>query len=319
MTLHPESEAFLEHLRQANPPAWESLSPAEAREAFASLEEAFGSKEDVDRIENRNAGDVPMRLYGPRPSDGSPQPVVIFFHGGGFVLGDLETHDALCRRLAAWSGCNVISVDYPLSPESKGRQTLDDCWRAIGHIHRHAADLCVDVTRMAVAGDSAGGHLAAMMALRCRDEKPAIPLKLQLLIYPVIEPFFQTESYREFADGYGLTLENMKYFWRQFSAEDDAVSGDDSPSTLTPTAATTLTGVAPAHIVTAEYDVLRDEGETYASSLHEAGVPVVHRRYDGRLHGFVHFAGALPSGIDAARDLADVLKAHLQPSGSSAG
>lgn len=283
------------------------MEPEEARTSFAGLGEFFGTGPEVGSVTDHRTDDgTRIRIY--KPGDGrTPPPVAVFFHGGGWVLGDVDTHDSLCRRLSATSGCAVASVDYPRSPEAKHPMIDEACLRAADWTVRHAADLGIDGNRVAVVGDSAGGHLAATVALRCRDAGLSWRPKLQLLIYPVMEPDFQTSSYVAFAEGHGLTREAMRYFWGCYAGDGEV------PVAAMPPAADTLVDLPPAHIVTAEYDVLRDEGEAYAAMLSNAGVPVTLRRYEGMLHGFVHMAGFFDVGREAGEELGKVLAAHLQP------
>ena len=306
MPLHPQSQAFIDLLRQLSPPDWSEMDPDEARTSFAGLGEFFGTGPDVASInDHRSDGGVPIRVY--RPVAGRTSPVVVYYHGGGWVLGDIDTHDSLCRRLAVSSGCAVASVGYPRSPETRHPAVDDACLEAADWVIRHAGDLGIDGSRVALAGDSAGGHLAAIVARRCRDVGRSWKAKLQLLIYPVMEPDFQTPSYESFAEGHGLTREAMKYFWRCYAGTGEV------PAAAMPPAAESLVDLPPAHIITAEYDVLRDEGEAYAAMLANAGVPVTHHQYDGMLHGFVHMAGFFDVGREAGEELGSVLASHLQP------
>lgn len=308
MPLTPQAQAFLDAVAAQNSPPWESLTPQEGRAAFSGLTELFGEGPVVSRVEDQTLpGGLGLRIY----SDGSEsggrsarQPAVMYFHGGGWVLGNLDTHDALCRRLAKASGCTIVSVDYSLSPEARFPQPLQECYDATKYVSDHADELGVLAGRMAVAGDSAGGNLAAAVAIKARDEgSPSI--KLQVLIYPVIEPKFDTDSYEQFADNHGLSRENMKWFWQQFL-------GDQAPTPLAaPAQSASLAGLPSAHVITAQYDVLRDEGEAYARSLAAAGVPTSTRRYDGNLHGFIHFAGIFDDGLRATDDVAAVLRNQL--------
>ena len=308
MPLTAQAQAFLDAVAAQNPPPWEDLTPQQGRDAFSGLIDLFGEGPSVSRIENASLpGGIDVRIYadssGSNESD-ARQPAVLFFHGGGWVLGNLDTHDAMCRRLAKASGCTMISVDYSLSPEARFPTALRQCYDATTYVADHAEVLGVRSEHLAVMGDSAGGNLAAAVAIKARDEGgPAI--KLQVLVYPVIEPNFETETYQRFAEKHGLSRSNMKWFWQQYL-------GDQEPVPLAaPLRADTLAGLPAAHVVTAEYDVLRDEGEAYARKLAADGVPATTRRYDGNLHGFIHFAGVFDDGLAATRDIGDVLKQHL--------
>jgi acetyl esterase len=307
MPLDPQAHAFLAAIAEQNPPAWEDLTPEEGRKAFTGLAEVFGTGPEVHRVEDRNLpGSIGVRIY--RPAAEAALPAVMYFHGGGWVLGDLNTHDTLCRRLAAGSGSVVISVEYRRPPEHKFPGALNDCFEATRYVADHAGELGVDAKRVAVAGDSAGGNLAAAVALRARDEGgPAI--HSQWLIYPVIDRQFDTGSYQSFAEGHALTRANMEWFWDQYlMGQADALDPYAAPGQ-----AKSLAGLPPAHVITAEFDVLRDEGESYASRLKAAGVPVTLRRYDGMLHGFIHFTEPFDVGKQAIQDLAAAIKKSLHP------
>ncbi len=304
MPLHPQSQAFVDNLAANSPPGWEQLSPAEGRAAFAGLAELFGRPIPLPRVENHVLpSGVPIRFYASSTDD--EVPLVMYFHGGGWVLGDLDTHDALCRNLAARSGCNVVSVGYGLSPENAFPGPIDDCYEATRYVIEHAQQFSIRPDAVAVAGDSAGGHLAAAVAIRARDQSGP-KIHLQVLIYPVIEPDFQTPSYEQFASGHGLTRSAMQYFWDQFAGKQI-----DQPSAV-PSRAASHAGLPAAHVITAQYDVLRDGGEAYAEKLSAAGVSVTRRRYDGMLHGFVHLSSLFDIGDQAITDIAEVLKQKLK-------
>ncbi|MEM9659564.1 MAG: alpha/beta hydrolase, partial [Planctomycetota bacterium] len=297
MPLHPQAQAFLDVLAAQGAPCWEHMSPDEGRALFASLTDLFGPAPGVDRVEDLTlAGGVPCRLYAPTADQ--TLPAIMYFHGGGWVLGDLETHDALCRRIANASQCAVVSVHYRRPPEHRFPAALDDCYAATADVAANATTLGVDAQRIAVAGDSAGGNLAATVALKARDAGgPAI--HSQWLIYPVIEPNFESPSYQQCAEGYGLTRQEMTWFWQQYLG--DQVGRP--PALAAPIRAESLGDLPRAHVLTAEFDVLRDEGEAYAERLGSAGVPVELRRYEGLIHGFIHFVGALAMGIEATSEL----------------
>jgi acetyl esterase len=295
MPLHPEAQSFIDNLAEQNPPGWEDLGVDEAREVFETFEPMLGDAPDLSRIEDHTLpSGVRIRLYCDQPD---PAPVVMFFHGGGWVLGNLDTHDPLCRRLAANSGCTVVAVEYGLSPENPFPGPVNDCYQATEFVIANASQLNVDASRIAVAGDSAGGHLATSVAIKARDEMGP-KISLQVLMYPVIEPKFETGSYQEFADGFGLTRKNMIWFWQHF------LDGQDPFPNAAPSHAESHHGLPPAIVVTAEYDVLRDEGNAYARRLQKDGVDVFHRQYEGMLHAFLHFAGLFDTGIEAGKEIA---------------
>jgi acetyl esterase len=276
------------------------LTPAEVREAGdAGAAEVFGPLVDVS-FEDRAAGDVPMRVY--RPDD-EPAPVLVYFHGGGWVTGSLVSHHRLCATLARLSGCVVCAVDYRLAPEHRFPAAVDDAWAATTWIAENAEEVGGKSGALAVGGDSAGGNLAAICALRARDA--GTPLALQLLVYPVCDADLETSTYREFADGHGLTAVSMRWFWDHYLPEG---TGDRFDPDASPLRADDVSGTAPALVITAECDVLRDEGEAYAERLADAGVPVTLTRYDGMIHGFFRMPGVLDRANDAIAEAASALR-----------
>jgi acetyl esterase len=253
--------------------------------------------EPVAKVEDRRIGELPIRIYY-SPRGESPRPALVFFHGGGWVVGDLDTHDQVCRSLASRAGAVVVAVHYRLAPETPYPGALEDGAAAIRWTAEHATELGVDARRIAVGGDSAGGNLAAVLAIQSRDGK--LPrLWFQLLIYPVTDCSWDTESYKEFASGYGLTRSNMIWFWEVYRGKGRA----DDPL-LSPLRRADLRGVAPALVLTAEYDVLRDEGERYAARLDEAGVAVRCIRFRGLNHGFIRMGAVYPQANQALNNLA---------------
>ena len=252
----------------------------------------------VARVEDRAipgpAGDLRVRIYWPEAS--GPRPLVVFFHGGGFVLCSLDTHDELARGFCREAEAVVVSVDYRLAPENPYPAAADDCYAALVWAVANAESLGADPARVAVAGDSAGGNLAAVTALRARDlGGPA--LRHQCLIYPVTDSRCDTPSFAENADGYFLSAEAMRWFWSHYLQ--DAARGDEPYAS--PLRAPDLSGLPPTLVITAEYDPLRDEGERYAAALAAAGVVTELRRYDGMIHGFVTLAVPLEDGGHALR------------------
>jgi acetyl esterase len=238
-------------------------------------------------------GNLRLRIH--RPLGQGPFPLLAFFHGSGFVLCSLDTHDGMCRNLCAGAGCVVVSVDYRLAPEHKYPAGLDDCVFATRWIAEHAGELDADVHRLALCGDSAGGNIAAAAALRLRDQGGP-RLAGQLLIYPVTDYYTPgTPSYRENAEGYGLTHDTMVWFWDHYL--DDASQAADP--CVSPLGAANLAGLPPALVVTAEYDPLRDEGEYYADRLRAAGTPAVTSRWDGMNHGFFFWVGRVDKAGEA--------------------
>ncbi|MGW1743023.1 alpha/beta hydrolase [Nocardia sp. NPDC001965] len=224
-------------------------------------------------------GALPIRIYRPR-RDASALPVIVFAHGGGFVFCDLDSHDEFCRSMAEGVGAVVVSVDYRLAPEHPAPAAHEDMYAAVVWVAEHATEYGGDPAALVVAGDSAGGNLAATVALAARD-RGGPPIAAQLLLYPVIDDDFDTESYRRFGTGYYNTAAAMRWYWRQY-----APHGTGDPR-LIPTRADSLTGLPPAVVITAELDPPCSSGDGYARLLGEAGVAVSHRRYDGLFHGFL--------------------------------
>jgi len=287
--LDPQVVALLEHLRLAGaPPVWEQ-TPAELRQRMAAGAAAFfGPVDEVDSVEDRLAGSVRVRVYEPSPGDAA----LVYFHGGGWVTGSVDTHDGITRALAARSGRTVVSVDYRLSPEHPFPDGLDDARTAA----RWALDR-FDV--VAVGGDSSGATLAAVVARE-------LPVALQVLICPVLDARFDTASYEEHAEGTNLTREAMRWYWAQYLGGADGADPDASPLR-----ARDLSRAAPAVIAVAEFDPLRDEGLAYAERLQAAGVPVSLHRYEGMIHNFVRFAATIGRASTALDELAAEVAARL--------
>jgi acetyl esterase len=299
MTLHPQAKAFLDSLAEQNGPGWEELSPQEGRELFSSLTDLFGDAPQVAGVEDRFVhDDLAVRIYS--PSGDGPFPAIVYFHGGGWVMGDLDTHDALCRRLSIAAESVVVSVGYRRPPEVTFPAPLEDCYAATQFVAEQSESLHVDPAQITIAGDSAGGNLAAAVAMMARDRNGP-EIRFQLLIYPVLNHQCDSASYTEFADGrFGLSKAAMQWFWKLYLGD----TGDGNSQLVAPLLADDLQGLPATHVITAEYDVLRDEGEAYVARLQAAGVPVTHQRYDGMIHGFVHFAGLFDVARKAMDDIA---------------
>lgn len=302
MPLHPQSKMFVEMMKAQSRPPWQELPVEESRELFAGFQTAYGEGPKLHSVEDRSMAGVPVRIYRPKDTVAN-SPCIVYFHGGGWVIGDLDTHDTLCRRLAEAADCCLVSVDYRLAPENKYPAAFDDCYSVTSFVSEHAGELGVDAARLIVAGDSAGGNLAAGVTLKARDVRgPSI--RLQVLIYPVIEPKFDTVSYREFAVDHGLTAATMEWMWSQYY--DATAAGDRHYVVVTENE---LRGLPSTHVVTAEYDILRDEGQSFADQLSKAGVEVTQKQYDGMLHGFIHFSALFRDGLAAISDIASVIEA----------
>ncbi|MFQ5427224.1 MAG: alpha/beta hydrolase [Gaiellales bacterium] len=229
---------------------------------------------------------------------------MVYFHGGGWVIGDLDTHDGVARALANRARSVVVSVDYRLAPEHPFPASIDDAWAATAWVAEHGPQ-GIDRDRLAVGGDSAGGNLAAIVARRARERD--LDLRFQLLVYPVTDFDLGTRSYLDYAEGCGLSRDAMRWFWDLYVPSEQSRASPDA----SPLRARDVTGLPPALVQTAEFDVLRDEGEAYAARLEEAGVPVTLTRYDGLIHGFIRMPGVLDRASDALDEAAAALRAAL--------
>jgi len=286
--LHPQAEAVLEYIASLGYPPITEVSPAEAR----AIRRAHlrPSAIELDEIRTVDAGGVPARLY--RPGGGDGLGLLVYFHGGGWVVGDLETHDSTCRALAAEGGHAVLSVDYRLAPEHPFPAAFDDAVSTTRWAASHAGELGCAPERLAVGGDSAGGNLAAAVS-----QQGAVPLRFQLLVYPVTDARCNTKSYEEFADGPYLTRASMDWYIAHYLSGDGATADDPRVSPLLADDEA-LAVSPPTYVVTVEADVLRDEGEAYANRLEALGVPTTRVRYEGMFHGFF----AIPEVLDVGRD-----------------
>jgi acetyl esterase len=310
MPLDPQVRAYLERMAALDAPPITSLSPRHARMLMEAEVPSLGPPAEVGRIEDRTipgpSGVIPIRLTA--PAGDAPFPALVFFHSGGWVVGSIATHDGLCRALAAASGVAVVSVDYRLAPEHPFPAAVDDAYAATAWVAAHGAEIGVDGGRIAVGGDSAGGNLAAVVARLARD-RGGPPIALQALLYPATDYDLDSPSYCEFADGYLLTREAMAWYWDRYVP---APSGRRDPS-ASPLRADRLEGLPPALVITAEYDVLRDEAESYAARLSEAGVDVRMTRYDGMIHGFLRRLALFDRARDALEEVAAGLRSSLRP------
>jgi acetyl esterase len=296
MTVSPEIQAFLDRLAASGRPPLHQQAPAEARRYYVDDSPALvGPPAPVaavaDRVVPGPAGDLGVRVFTP---DGSPPfPIVVWFHGGGWVVGTLDTYDPLCRALAAAVPAVVVSVDYRLAPEHRYPAAVEDAYAATLWASRNAAALGGAQDRLVVAGDSAGGNLAAVVALGARDRGgPAIAF--QLLVYPVLDAAADTASWREHAEGFYLTAAGMRWYWDHYLGGADGGAPDASPLR-----AAFVGGLPPGLVITAEHDILRDEGEAYAARLAEAKVAATASRYPGMVHGFFRWR-AMTGAADAA-------------------
>ena len=305
MPLDPKCKMLIELMAPPGAPTLDQMTPLEAREMMIRMAAVRGEGEAVKQVANRTVpgphGEIPVRIYTPEGS--GPLPILVYFHGGGWVIGNLDTHDASSRTLANLSGAIVVSVDYRLAPENKFPLPFDDCYAAARWAVENARSIGGDPARVAIGGDSAGGHLTAAVALRARDEDGPRFVH-QLLIYPVTDAAFDTPSYRDNAEGYFLTKSSMVWFWNHYLRDD---KDRDNPY-ASPLRAKSLAGLPPATVISAEYDPLRDEGEQYGARLEKAGVPTRVTRYDGMIHGFFGMTEVLDQAMDAMRESAAVLR-----------
>jgi acetyl esterase len=285
MPLHPEAAAFLEQVARQKGHSIETLPIELTRRAALIGSSPSPDHPDlakiVDRVIERPDGTaLPVRVYVPHGT--APFGVCLYFHGGGWVLNNLDTHDELVRRLAATSGCVFINVDYRLAPEHKFPAAIEDAYTALCWVHDHAAEISCDPQRIAVSGDSAGGNLAAVVCLMSRD-RGGPRIAFQGLIYPITDCDFERPSYRSNAEGYFLTRREMIWFWEQYVSSPEQMRDPYTSPLLAPS----LQNLPPAWILTAEYDPLCDEGEAYAHALRAAGTDVTLCRYEGMIHAFV--------------------------------
>jgi acetyl esterase len=307
MPIDPRIVELLAEAEKIDPRPIEALSVAEARARGGSVNAAPAlAPEPVADVRDVVIDTLPpisARLY--RPGSGT-LPLLVYFHGGGWVVGSVAISDPFARALANASGCAVISVEYRLAPEDRFPAAADDAYAATRWSANHASDLGIDASRIAVGGSSAGGNLAAVVALMAR-ERGAPDIAFQLLHVPVVDHDFDTPSYRANGIGFGLTLKGMRWFWDLY-APDPKMRDEPYAS---PLRAKNLSGLPPAHVVTAECDPLRDEGKAYATRLLEAGVATTYVEYPGMVHGFTGMAMAIPMGRTAIDDMGAALRRAL--------
>lgn len=286
-------------------PAVHEMTAQEARALVSARRQPVTNLDDVESAEDVQVDGVPVRVYRPHGAAGERRPAIVFAHGGGFVFCDLDSHDGFCRMLARHTDSVVFSVDYRLAPEHRAPAAADDMLTVVRNVMEYADSWLIDPAAVAVAGDSAGGNLAAVTALRAREHN--LPLAAQVLLYPVIEPDFESESYRRYATGHFNTRAAMEWYWQHYLG--DAPMPEPAWHVV-PSRAAGHQGLAPAVVVTAGRDPLCSEGERYAATLRAAGVPVRHRHYPELFHGFVTigpFAPAASARTMLWRDLTALL------------
>src|SRR3954470_19937182 len=305
--LHPQVEQVLQGMRAAGLRPIESMTPAEAR---LQMEETARARKaeplPVDRVAERMipapAGDIRLRLYWPKR--GVPVPAIVYYHGGGHVIGSLDTHDLIARNLCSGAEALVASVDYRMGPEHKFPAAVEDSWAALEWVHANAGNLGADAERLGVHGDSAGANLAAVVALMARD-KGRPKLRLQSLVYPVADYTLSAPSYDKFATGYGILTRNAMVWFQQHYLRGPEDAEDWRAS---PIKAKSLAGVAPAIVVTAECDVLHDDGQNYAEALRSAGVPVEYGEFPGMIHALFGMVPAVDDAMNAQHVVAAAFK-----------
>jgi len=304
-TLDPQAREVMNYLTGLDLPEIDRISPSEARREYRDTRAALRPLapdlfEVRDLVAGATAGAISLRLY--RPAEGV-LPALVYFHGGGWVVGDLDTHDVVCRQIALQARAVVIAVDYRLAPEHPFPAAVEDAWSATTWVAAHAPELGIDARRLAVGGDSAGGGLAAVVALMARDSRK-LRLTLQVLVYPVTDLRAESASYSNYAEGYLLTRAAMQWYIAQYAPTPQAIEDWRA----SPLRAPWVHGVAPTLIIAAELDPLCDEGEAYARRLQGARVPVEYQRLDGMIHGFLTMGGRIDAANKAVSIIADALK-----------
>lgn len=301
MPLHAQTAAVLEFMRQLGAPPLHELTAAEGRANYLAMRTP--STVELHEVRNLVADGVKCRLY--RSSGTTSAPLLIYYHGGGWVIGDLDTHDDICRKLARDARCSVIAVDYRLAPEHPAPAALDDCIAATRWIFANAKSLDADAARIAIGGDSAGGNLAALVAMHA-----GVTPVFQLLVYPATDMRMDYPSHRENAQGYLLTADSMKWFIGHYLQGDDKKKSDPLYSPILSDDAL-LKKSPPTLVITAEFDPLRDEGEAYAARLSAVGVPTSTVRFHGQIHAFFGMSELLDDAAAAIALSASYLRKHL--------
>jgi acetyl esterase len=310
MSLHPKIQNFLERYYAAAAALPEEPITVDKLRYYFTLTWSTDRLEPVYRIEDRRisgpGGEIPVRIY--TPAGEGPHPVLVYYHGGGFVAGSLDTHDSICRMLANDAAAIVVSVEYRLAPEHRFPSAVEDAYAALEWVAQAAGELHADPARIAVGGDSAGGNLSAVLTLLSR-ERGGPALVHQLLIYPAVSLDLRTlfPSMTDNAEGYLLTLDAIRWFYSQYLPDAEAAEHLYASPLREPD----LTGLPPATVITAHYDPLRDEGEAYAKRLQEAGVAVTYKCYEGMIHQFFNLAYDLEEAREAVREAAEALKASF--------
>lgn len=313
MPVDPQMQAVLERAAQSGLPPYHSVSAVEARRLYKATRAALSPPVPEvaavrDLATDGPAGPIALRLYrGLGTAADAPLPLLVYFHGGGWTIGDLDTHDIVCRTLANKARCAVVAVDYRMGPEHRFPAAVDDCVAATRWVAGQGAALGIDAARIAVGGDSAGGNLATVVAITLRDAGGP-PLAFQALAYPATDQRMDSASHTKFGEGYLLTRKNMLWFRDNYLAP-----GDYDDWRASPIRAADLAHLPPAHIIIAGYDPLLDEGRAYSDRLVAAGVPVVYECFEGMAHGFLTMGGALAAANHALYRLAQSLAQAFNP------
>lgn len=312
MALDPLAKAFLDKLAASGRPKLWDMTPAQARELSTVLMETLCPKDEpVGKVENvlipGPGGDLALRLYTPVAAGSESLPALIYFHGGGMVLGNLDTHDGVCRTLAALSGCRVVAVDYRRAPEHKFPASVEDAYAAVLWVEANAAERGIDANRIAVIGDSAGGTLCAVVCLQAK-QKGAPKIGFQVPMFAMTDALAAGGSRAEFAEGYFLEKRSIEWFYGHYLPE----GADAADPLVSPLRAEDMRGLPPAFVMVAGCDPLHDEGLAYAEKLRAAGVAVGVADYPGQLHSFVNFSAAFPSARAALADAAKAVRTEFR-------
>lgn len=309
MSLHPQVKALIDQIKQTNAGDTYPVTIQQQRDEYVAEVLSTFKEKSVDSVRkvldqqiSGPHGEIPIRIYIPRPSE--KLPILVYFHGGGWIVGSIESHDHICRAIANSAQVIVVSVDYRLAPENPFPIGLEDCYTATKWVAQHATTFQGDPSRIAVAGDSSGGNLAAAVALMTRDQNGP-ELLYQVLIYPITDYHTPgTPSYEEFSTGYLLSRKDMEQYWNYYLSSPEQAKN----SYASPLQATDFRGLPPALVITAEYDPLRDEAEAYAMRLQEAGISVKLKRYQGMIHGFLRNMHFLDDGKNAVEYIGHTLR-----------
>ena len=311
MSLDPDAQTVIDLIKASGRPPIESLSPREAREVYRRSRKVLApDPPEVAHVRDLSArgatADIPLRLYRGRGTSSASLPALIFFHGGGFCIGDLDTHDHVCRRLANDAHCAIVSVGYRLAPEHRFPTAVEDCAAAVGWVGEHAQMLAIDNERLAIGGDSSGGNLSAVMAHMARDGDLR-PICFQMLLYPVVEMSMRHPSYQRDFSRFPLNIEAVRYFHGHYLRD----ARDQADWRASPLRAANFRGLAPAFILTAGYDPLRDEGAEYARILEDNDVPVTFVHMSDQMHGFLTMGGVIRAADTALDHAASALRRAL--------